>query len=89
MIIKKVMSTPQKSTKITSDIFDIKIIKEINQCIKNHFTKDFPQYSEAAYKYKERLKIAIENVFENNEFINKGQAAQILLLINTGSFKKK
>ena len=81
------MSTPQKSTKITSDIFGEEIIKKIKECIKNHFRKDLPQSSEAAQNYKTNLKTAIENVFENNGFTNISQSTQILAFLSDGSFQ--
>ena len=87
MIIKKIISTPQKSSKITSDIFGEEIIKKINEYIKNHFRKDLPIDSEASHKYKTNLRTAIENVFENNGFINKGQSAQILAFLSDDSFQ--
>lgn len=89
MIIKKIMSTPQKSTKITSDIFGEEIIKKIKKFITKIFQKDLPKSSEDAHKYKTNLKTAIENVFENNGFTNKDQSAQILAFINNDSFKNE
>ena len=86
MIIKKIMSTPQKSTKITSDIFGEEIIKKIKKFITKIFQKDLPKSSEDAHKYKTNLKTAIENVFKNNKFTDMNQSAQILAFINNGSF---